>query len=601
MTTINFPTGTSSGQTYCAPNGNTYTWDGYKWTGQVTAVVGPSGPSGAQGSVGQQGVSVTLKGTVATSSSLPGSGNSLDDGYIAQNTGHLWFWGSDNAWHDAGQIVGPSGPTGPTGPASTVSGPSGPTGVDGARGYQGAQGVAGGGSGSGSQGAQGYQGTAGNQGATGSQGYQGTAGPSGPSGAQGSTGAQGAAGSGGGGGSGWQLTTSTGGSVSLYFGKNPFPVGGGCYSVTSIGSYTNILGFNSATMIAMAGCGGIGGTGTFVIENVKFTCNNPCVPNHPSNYNTIISTYGGYMNFNSFTLTNVGGTLRPVSNGGLAIGPGGSVLIYGGGGAGGGNLVPQSGGSGVTQQTLGGCWGGYGQVSYWNTTYSQSFVMPQYIFGNPYGTNTFGAVSSGTIKFSDGSVQVTAYTGSFNTSTLVARAVTATNATNVLGSTQTAITTLGTLTSLSVSGSVNVGGSITMPNRPAFRVYGAGTTNNLGTTVNTNGILNGNNYAVDYQQGTALNTSTGVFTAPIAGLYSIHLNARVVSNTTSSAQVIVIKNYATTSSNMVMWEHGTNPSINHFGVSTVARLAVGDTLVTKVTMGAINFDINDNWAVAYIG
>jgi len=599
MTTINFPTGTSSGQTYCAPNGNTYTWDGYKWTGQVTAVVGPSGPRGAQGSVGQQGVSVTLKGTVATSSSLPGSGNSLDDGYIAQNTGHLWFWGSDNAWHDAGQIVGPSGPTGPTGPASTVSGPSGPTGVDGARGYQGAQGAAGGGSGSGSQGAQGYQGTAGNQGATGSQGYQGTAGPSGPSGAQGSTGAQGAAGSGGGGGSGWQLTTSTGGSVSLYFGKNPFPVGGGCYSVTSIGSYTNILGFNSATMIAMAGCGGIGGTGTFVIENVKFTCNNPCVPNHPSNYNTIISTYGGYMNFNSFTLTNVGGTLRPVSNGGLAIGPGGSVLIYGGGGAGGGNLVPQSGGSGVTQQSLGGCWSGYGQVAYWNTTYSQSFVMPQYIAGGIY--NTPGAVSSGTIKFSDGSVQVTAYTGSFNTSTLVARAITATNATNVLGSTQTAITTLGTLTSLSVSGSVNVGGTVTMPNRPAFRVYGAGTTNNLGTTVNTNGILNGNNYAVDYQQGTALNTSTGVFTAPIAGLYSIHLNARVVSNTTSSAQVIVIKNYATTSSNMVMWETGPNPSINHFGVSTVARLAVGDTLVTKVTVGAINFDINDNWAVAYIG
>jgi hypothetical protein len=65
--------------------------------------------------------------------------------------------------------------------------------------------------------------------------------------------------------------------------------------------------------------------------------------------------------------------------------------------------------------------------------------------------------------------------------------------------------------------------------------------------------------------------------------------------------VIVIKNYATTSSNMVMWETAANPTINHFGVSTIAKLAVGDTLVTKVTVGAISFDVNDSWAVAFIG
>ena len=140
-----------------------------------------------------------------------------------------------------------------------------------------------------------------------------------------------------------------------------------------------------------------------------------------------------------------------------------------------------------------------------------------------------------------------------------------------------------------------------MNNRPAFRVYGAGTTNNLGTTVNTNGVLNGNNWAVDYNQGSYLSTSTGVFTAPIAGLYSVHLNARVTSNTTSSAQVCVIKNYATTNVVQAMWETGTNPSVNHFGVSTIAKLAVGDTLVTKVLLGQINFDGNDSWAVAYIG
>ena len=142
---------------------------------------------------------------------------------------------------------------------------------------------------------------------------------------------------------------------------------------------------------------------------------------------------------------------------------------------------------------------------------------------------------------------------------------------------------------------------INLPTRPAFRVYGSGTTSGLTTTQNTNGVLNGNNYAIDIQQGSALSTSTGIFTVPVAGLYSIHLSARVVSNTSPTAQVAVVKNYASSSSILAMWETAANSTVNHFGVSTIVKLAVGDTLVVKVTVGSITFDANDNWAVAYIG
>ena len=140
------------------------------------------------------------------------------------------------------------------------------------------------------------------------------------------------------------------------------------------------------------------------------------------------------------------------------------------------------------------------------------------------------------------------------------------------------------------------------PTKPGFRVYGNGVTTPLSTTQNGNGVLNGNNWAVDYNQGSYLNSTTGVFTAPVTGLYATSLVARVANNTAPSAQICIVKNYANAGGTVqAMWESGTNCTTNHFGVSSISKLNAGDTLVIKVTLAQLTFDANDNWSVAFLG
>ena len=143
---------------------------------------------------------------------------------------------------------------------------------------------------------------------------------------------------------------------------------------------------------------------------------------------------------------------------------------------------------------------------------------------------------------------------------------------------------------------------INLPTRPAFRVYGAGTTTALSTTQNTNGILNSNNWAVDFQQGTALSASTGLFTAPVAGLYQVNFTCRTNANNNNAfEQVQVRKNTGGTITSIICLEWPVNAGMDHTGGSTIVKLAVGDTLYVQVTSGTVNFDGNDNWSVAYIG
>jgi hypothetical protein len=159
---------------------------GNNGTAGATGATGATGNAGATGANGNDGSSVVIQGSVATSANLPPTGNTQGDGYITQNTGHLWVW-DGSAWVDAGLIQGPAGATGVTGATGGV-GSAGATGATGATGNNGSAGA------TGATGATGNNGSAGATGATGATGNNGSAGATGATGATGNNGSAGATG-----------------------------------------------------------------------------------------------------------------------------------------------------------------------------------------------------------------------------------------------------------------------------------------------------------------------------------------------------------------------------------------------------------------------
>jgi hypothetical protein len=133
-----------------------------------------------------------------------------------------------------------------------------------------------------------------------------------------------------------------------------------------------------------------------------------------------------------------------------------------------------------------------------------------------------------------------------------------------------------------------------MPNRPAFRVVGTASTDRVAQTT-----LSGSYASIDYNEGNYYNNSTGIFTAPLTGLYNVYYNGRC-GNVNAMQQVIIYKN-GSTGTVQLMWETPGNTGVAHFGVSGVFKLVAGDTLEAKVAVGSIQFDGNDTWGAAYIG
>lgn len=219
-----------------------------------------------------------------------------------------------------------------------------------------------------------------------------------------------------------------------------------------------------------------------------------------------------------------------------------------------------------------------------NVSNSTTLGTAAYLFGMDGNLTLPGSVSAnGSITMSGGNIS--------GVGNIVG---TTTNTTITANTFVTSFLSNGAITTTS---NVIVTGSnaVSMPNLPAFRVYGNTSAQFLGGTTLTNQV-------VDYNQGSYYNNSTGLFTAPVAGLYHCYATVRVGSNNGLN-QASIQKNSSNTGANVIaFWETDTNAGTAlHFAMTGYAKCVVGDTIRLQVISGNVQFDTNDSWGVTFIG
>ena len=136
---------------------------------------------------------------------------------------------------------------------------------------------------------------------------------------------------------------------------------------------------------------------------------------------------------------------------------------------------------------------------------------------------------------------------------------------------------------------IDSSGRVLTPARPAFFARRTGTT-----------VTSGNDYIFDSVEtniGSHYDSSTGKFTAPIAGIYAFSANILSMDNTNANGFVIVKNNTNNANELGRFRSHSSNAVHNSLSLSVTVSLSASDTVFCHVSEGSLYGGTAAGWSI----